>query len=322
MEAIDNDLFQSDSVQPIATVIIPTRNRKDLLLETLRTIALQPLPLQVIVLDDGSTDGTPEMVEREMPHVELVRSDISRGPAYRRNQGAQRAKAPILFTIDDDCVVPSSHTFRQTLEAFNHSRVGAVTLPFVNVRIDTVTNFSAVDRNEVWVDAMYYGGMVAFRREAFLAVGGYRPYYFIQAEEPDLAIRLLDAGYIVRLGWADPVHHLESPIRNLRFRHMQGPRNLVLYEWYNAPLPQLLWRLPIVTVAMLMLTIKLGCPHLGLLGLLRGYAGMFHEFRKRQPVRHATYRLYRRLRRKSLPLKEIDALLPPQRSGREELRME
>jgi glycosyltransferase involved in cell wall biosynthesis len=245
------------------------------------------------------------------PQVRLHRYETSKGPTARRNEAASLATTPFLFTIDDDCVVPSPQSFQQALDAFDHPRIAAVKLPFINVNQDSVVHFAAPGRDGRYVICMYYGGMVVFRRDAYLALNGYRTFYFIQFEEPDLSIRFLDRGYVVRLGWSDPIHHLESPSRNRKGRHVIGPRNAILFEWYNTPMPELLLRLPTVSAAMISLMIKLGYPHLGVWGVLRGYAGIVHELNRRQPVTRQTYRLGRTLRTQPLRFEQIEHLLPP-----------
>src|SRR5687768_4402013 len=112
--------------KPLASVIIPTRNRREELRQSIRSALAQTVPLEVLVLDDGSDDGTPEMVASEFPAVRYFRFEGPNGPAMLRNRGSERAVAPILFPIDDDAVFVSPRTVEQTLAEFDHPRVGAV----------------------------------------------------------------------------------------------------------------------------------------------------------------------------------------------------
>lgn len=116
------------------SVVIPTKNRREILRETVASILQQTIELEILVLDDGSTDGTSEMLRAEFPAVRALRFEQSKGPTVRRNQGAQLARGEFLFTIDDDCTLPHKDTFARTVAAFDEPRVGAVTIPFVNVR--------------------------------------------------------------------------------------------------------------------------------------------------------------------------------------------
>ncbi len=298
-----------------ATVVIPTKNRKEILCETLASLLRQSVALEILVLDDGSTDGTADEVRQKFPGVRLLRDEQSRGPTVQRNRGAALATSAILLTIDDDVTMPSPHTVAQTLEAFDHPRVGAVTIPFINILQSPKTLSAAPSKDKIYAAYDFYGGMVAFRREAFLQVGGYEALYFMHVEEPDLSIRLLDAGYVVRLGVADALQHHESPIRNLRRLHELGPRNHVLYAWQHVPTPHLAAHLLGTTVLCLRHTIKIGHPWLGMRGILRGYAACLREWRKRRPVSREVYRLSRELKKRgAVPLDEIEARLPPLRN--------
>ena len=67
---------------PAASMVIPTRNRKDLLGRMIRSALAQTVPVEVIVMDDGSTDGTQEMVRREFPQVRYYELGKAKGPAF------------------------------------------------------------------------------------------------------------------------------------------------------------------------------------------------------------------------------------------------
>ncbi len=74
------------------SVVIPTHNRKDLLRRCLEAATNQDYPdYEVIVVDDGSTDGTGEMVQHEFPQVRYIRQEPNRGPAAARNRGIEAA---------------------------------------------------------------------------------------------------------------------------------------------------------------------------------------------------------------------------------------
>mgnify|MGYP005854478859 CR=1 FL=1 len=89
------------------SIIIPTHNRKDLLRHCLEAVTCQDYPdYEVIVVDDGSTDGTGEMVQHEFPQVHYLRQEPNRGPAAARNRGIEAATGQIIAFTDDDCRVP------------------------------------------------------------------------------------------------------------------------------------------------------------------------------------------------------------------------
>ena len=95
--------------KPEVTVVIPTRDRYDLLRVTLASVLAQEgVVLEVVVVDDGSRDGTAEFGrESRDPRVRTVRHETSRGVARARNAGiASAAGAWLAFLDDDDLWAP------------------------------------------------------------------------------------------------------------------------------------------------------------------------------------------------------------------------
>ena len=84
-----------------ATVIVLTHNRSDLLRRGLESILAQRMECEVIVVDNGSQDGTAEMVRREFPKVQLVALAENTG-IRGRNLGVQAAHGNVVLSLDDD----------------------------------------------------------------------------------------------------------------------------------------------------------------------------------------------------------------------------
>src|SRR4051794_31622209 len=96
---------------PAVTVVIATRNRRERLAALLGSLRAQTLAFdrfEVIVVDDGSTDATPELLDREQRGPGLALRSINRarpgGPGAARNEGWRQARARLVAFIDDDCV--------------------------------------------------------------------------------------------------------------------------------------------------------------------------------------------------------------------------
>ena len=96
----------TDDPAPLVSVVVPTRDRAALLGETLASVRAQTLAdWECIVVDDGSTDGTDELVRRlaeRDPRVRYVRREIPRNAAAARNQGASLARGRYLGFLDSD----------------------------------------------------------------------------------------------------------------------------------------------------------------------------------------------------------------------------
>jgi GT2 family glycosyltransferase len=87
---------------------------------------LQKVRLEVIVVDNGSTDGAPEMVERRFPRARLIRNAANAGFARANNQAAAAARGRYLFFLNNDTVVPPG-ALRELLDyAEAHPEAGLV----------------------------------------------------------------------------------------------------------------------------------------------------------------------------------------------------
>ena len=86
------------------SVIIPTRNRRDLLLRAVRSVLEQrQVTLSVVVVDEASTDGSADAVERlDDPRVRVVRHPSPRGVSQARNTGLEQVESPWVAFLDDD----------------------------------------------------------------------------------------------------------------------------------------------------------------------------------------------------------------------------
>jgi glycosyltransferase involved in cell wall biosynthesis len=96
---------------PSVSVVVATHNRAERLAALLEGLRRQTLPrdrFEVIVVDDGSGDATPDVLAAEHARGELplafVRHHEGRGPATARNRGWRLASAPLIAFTDDDCV--------------------------------------------------------------------------------------------------------------------------------------------------------------------------------------------------------------------------
>jgi GT2 family glycosyltransferase len=293
-----------------ATVVIATHNRREELRTALESAVAQEGPVEVLVVDDGSTDGTAEMVRRDFPQVELVRSEVSRGYIAQRNAAARLAKGDIVVSIDDDAEFRSPRAIADTLTDFDDPRIGAVAIPGIDVRHASTVRQAAPDRTSTWVTPSYWGTAHALRRDLFLELGGYREDLGEMFEEVDYCLRLLDSGHVTRLGNAEPLHHYESPKRLQPRKVYFVWRNNVGHAWRNVPMPYA----PVRILKLLGLAAVSGA-RTGSLGAVargigRGFLDAPRLLRERRPVSRRTYRLDHDLRKRGpLPLEAIASRL-------------
>jgi len=119
------DYFNNDSLmyEPFVSVIIPTYNQKELLSLSIKSLLNQDYPkdkYEIIVVDDGSTDGTKELVKNQKEIKYLFQEDLGFRAGQARNLGAKNAKGEILIFIDSD-IIPSTKFISSHIAAQNNN---------------------------------------------------------------------------------------------------------------------------------------------------------------------------------------------------------
>ncbi|CAM5254196.1 Glycosyltransferase OS=Streptomyces tendae OX=1932 GN=GUR47_17880 PE=4 SV=1 [Streptomyces tendae] len=188
------------------SVIVPAYNEKECIEATLRSLARSTHPVEIIVVDDGSTDGTAEIAESlGLPGVRVVRQANAGKPAALNN-GVRQARYDIVVMMDGDTVFEPD-TVRHLVQPFADPSVGAVagnakvgnrrTLIGAWQHIEYVMGFNLDRRMYDLLRCMptIPGAIGAFRREAVLQVGGMSDDTL--AEDTDITIALHRAGWRV-----------------------------------------------------------------------------------------------------------------------------
>lgn len=291
-------------------MVVVTYNRKDLLRAALASATTQHGAPEVIVMDDGSLDGSPEMVQTAFPGVRLVRSQRS-GYIALRNKAAELARTNIIISLDDDARFSSTDAVATTVAEFSDSRIGAVAMPLIHTARGPEVLQRPPSENGVWITNAYIGTAHAVRRDVFLALGGYREELEHFFEEPDFCIRLMRAGYVVRLGRAAPMLHEESLNRNVARGVRYFCRNHMLFTWLYVPFPQCVSRSLAVAAHSLWFGIRLREPAAGVRGLLAALRYIAAHRCERGPVSAADYRRWRSLRRRPARLEPTASTSSP-----------
>lgn len=281
---------------PQATVVIVTKNRKDDLRRALTSTFMQTgVTFDVLVFDDASTDGTPDMVRAEFPQARLHLSDVSTGHIVHRNRGTELARSPIVAIIDDDSAFESPDTLARSVAEFDDPTIGALAIPFIN-HGDTHITQKAPDENRTWVTFKFIGAAHALRRDAFLKVGGYRTELVHFGEEADLCARLLQAGYVTRLGNAPPARHFLSPIRNRTWERYYAARAGIVTSYMNMPALMVIPALIGWTAREILLIARHGKPGATFRGIAGGYRDILRHAGKRRPINWNVQKVLRQLK--------------------------
>lgn len=227
----DSDLFlRSDfSDFPTVSVIVCTRNGRQRIGACLTAIThLKGAGIEAIVVDDGSIDGTADLVAAEFPSVHLIRLQ-SVGLSNARNIGAKAAKGEILAFTDDDCE-PDCEWVVRLRRIFNketYASVGGPNLPPPprNWQEAVVCASPGAPSHVMLTDeeAEHLPGCnLAVTKTAFNAIGGFDPQFKTAGDDVDFCWRLREAGF--RLGFAPGafVWHWRRPSLRTFFRQQYG----------------------------------------------------------------------------------------------------
>ncbi|MGD0389343.1 MAG: glycosyltransferase family 2 protein [Tepidisphaeraceae bacterium] len=192
--------------RPTVTFLISTHNRISALAGTLRQLQTlensADFAVETVVVDNASTDGTAQAVKGEFPAVRLVRLRKNRG-ACAKNAGLGEARGEYVVFLDDDSY-PDSESIRRMIEHFRaRPRLGAAVFDVI---------LPDGSRESSAFPSVCIGCGTGFRREALDAVGGLPDDFFMQAEEYDLSLRLLDAGWDIERFEDLRVSHLKTRI--------------------------------------------------------------------------------------------------------------
>ena len=207
---------------PALSVVVPVHNGGDQLRRCLRGLRDSSCAdYELIVVDDGSTDGSAALAARFGARV--LRNEAPLGPAAARNAGAEAAASPLVFFLDADVVVQPDTLARAkarldgdpALSALFGSYDDSPADPGLVSRFRNLLHHFVHQQGEFVDDARavrtFWTGCGVIRRRAFLDVGGFDPrrYRRPTIEDIELGYRLHRAGHKVVLARDVLAKHLK-----------------------------------------------------------------------------------------------------------------
>ena len=199
----------SASDMPFVSVVVPTHNRAPILREALEALWKQTYPVdryEVIIIDDGSKDETPEVIDevvRQAPCRVVTQRTTGVGAAAARNLGTRLATGSIVAHTDDDCRVPPGW-LEAGVRAFSEEDVAIVFGPIYAKPEQRINFFSWVMEFSEPTGA-YPTSNIFYRKAPVQEEGGFdesfgknllgRP---VWGWDNDLAYRILRKGYLAR----------------------------------------------------------------------------------------------------------------------------
>jgi GT2 family glycosyltransferase len=184
-------------------VVIPNYNSADLVSRCAASMLAQSLPghrLDVLVVDDGSTDGSPDRLAASFgERITLIRQATNLGRSSARNAGAAATHAEVLVFVDSDCIPTDDGFIAAHLRALHaaDTSFGAVLTPgngfWDRIQRDSIAG--RLQRFDGGDTSAFTTQNVAVRAEAFARAGGFDPLFDRHGfEDRDLFLRLSATG--------------------------------------------------------------------------------------------------------------------------------
>jgi cellulose synthase/poly-beta-1,6-N-acetylglucosamine synthase-like glycosyltransferase len=202
--------------RPAYSVVVPVYNGAATLGACLAAIAHQTVPsadYEVIVVDDGSTDGSARIARAH--GVTLLRQPHA-GAAAARNRGAARARGDILVFTDADCE-PAAGWLAAIVAPFHDPRVAGAKGAYRTRQRSLVARFTQAEYEEKYDRLARHARIdfvdtyaAAYRRDVFLAAGGFDPAFLLD-EDQELSFRLAAAGHVLVFAPDAIVYHHHPP---------------------------------------------------------------------------------------------------------------
>lgn len=240
------------------SVVLISWNGRPYLDRCLRSLSfLDPQTSELIVVDNGSTDGTSEMVETDFPGVQLLRLSENKGVAYARNRALERATGRYIWILDNDTEVGEEATRGMLAFMDQHPRCGLCACKLIDA--DGLVQESCkvypglgqkvlnllhgrsyryvygLRRMERPFEPDYLiGACQMVRRKAFEDVGLLDEHIFYGPEDADFCLRIRRQGwYLQYLPQFAILHHCQRASRKRLFSRLALVHTISLFYFYR-----------------------------------------------------------------------------------------
>lgn len=225
------------------TVVIMTRDRVEELIPVLQRLRELPEDPPIVVVDNGSSDGTSERVARQFPDVEVIRLSGNLG-VEARNIAVRGVSTPYVAFNDDDSWWAAG-SLAHAVELFDaHPRLGVVSANVLvepgsrrdPISVEMQDSPLAGDPGVPGIPVLgFLACAMAVRTAAFEEVRGFERRLHFGGEEELLATDLASLGWEVRFVPELTVHHRPSTARDSAWRARRGVRNTLWFLWLRRP---------------------------------------------------------------------------------------
>ncbi len=211
-------------IWPLVTINILAFNRREEVRQTLGELQSVDYPreaLEILVVDNASSDGTGEMIAEEFPDVRVVTLAPNRAVAGW-NAGFEAGRGEFFLVLDDDSA-PQSGLKEAIVYLQENPKVGILACNIVGGLFTT----QKLKDGQKWVGFVGCGALI--RREVVNSIGGYAPWIHLYAHEWEYGLRCLNAGFEIRYFQQCLIRHRASSVnRSSRLTVSYTTRNELL----------------------------------------------------------------------------------------------
>ena len=260
-------------MKPDVSVIMVSYNTRELTLAALETLVANAgkVTLQVIVIDNASTDGSADAIAAKFPRFRLIRSESNLGFAEGNNIAARDASADHILLLNPDTETRDAAVERLLNFARQHPGAGitggrtvypdgslnrasclskmtlwslfcaavGLTRLFPHSTLFNPEDMPEWDRDSVREVDVVVGCFLLLPRRLWLELGGFNPRYFMYGEDSDLCLRAAKLGYTPMITPDAEIMHLigaSSPTRADKLvKVLRGKATLIRDHWRGVP---------------------------------------------------------------------------------------
>lgn len=210
------------------SLYIPCYNAAKYIEKCLQSILAQTYSIkEILIVDDGSTDNTLEIVKR-FSNIRIVKHPENRGLGAARNTGIRELNTEFIANIDSDCVAEKDW-LKQLMDNMTDTKIAGVGGKLVESNQSTTPDYwRMVHMKQHWGDEKIvnpdwlWGHSSVFRKSVLDVVNGYQEKFRTNYEDLDLSRRLREKGYTLLYEPQAVVHHLRNDtalsVLNTRWR--------------------------------------------------------------------------------------------------------
>lgn len=231
----------------LVSVIIVNWNGMNYLDNCLKSVRNQNYkPIEIIIVDNGSKDGSLDFVKKNYPEVNIIANDVNRGFAGGNNDGIKRAKGEFIALLNNDTVAHPDWLLHLVRIIRSSPRIAGVCGKIYSLEVPDRVLFTLPKLNPYTASALWVtinpgvhkvdylsGNAMMVRRSVIDEIGEMDEEYFAYYEETDWCARMIRAGYELLYVPDAVIWHKQFGSSSGKFQFYQMERNRIRFALKN-----------------------------------------------------------------------------------------